>query len=71
MSRILIIEDERPALQALTLLLSDENYEVLQADRGQNGLIIAREEEPDLVLLDIRLPDMTFGRRDWIRLSSS
>jgi len=58
MSRILIIEDERPALQALTLLLSDENYEVLQADRGQNGLIIAREEEPDLVLLDIRLPDM-------------
>jgi len=55
---ILIIEDERAALQALSMLLSDENYDVLQADSGQAGLTIAREEGPDLILLDIRLPDM-------------
>ena len=55
--RVLIIEDERVALQALSLLLSDENYEVLQADRGERGLVLARQEQPDLILLDIRLPD--------------
>jgi two-component system response regulator AtoC len=57
-SRILIIEDERAALQALSLLLSDENYDVLEADLGQTGLALARLEEPDLILLDIRLPDL-------------
>jgi two-component system, NtrC family, response regulator AtoC len=56
--RILIIEDERAALHALSLLLSDENYEVLQAERGELGLELARQEHPDLVLLDIRLPDL-------------
>jgi two-component system response regulator AtoC len=56
--RILIIEDERAALQALSMLLSDENYDVVQADSGQAGLTIVREGEPDLILLDIRLPDM-------------
>jgi DNA-binding NtrC family response regulator len=56
--RVLIIEDERAALQALSLLLSDESYDVLQADSGQRGLMIARENAPDLILLDIRLPDI-------------
>ena len=55
--RVLIIEDERVALQALSLLLSDENYAVLQADRAERGLVLARQEQPDLILLDIRLPD--------------
>jgi len=56
-SRVLIIEDERAALQALSLLLSDENYAVLEADRGDLGLEVARRDSPDLILLDIRLPD--------------
>ena len=55
--RVLIIEDERAALHALSLLLSDENYEVLQADRGILGLDLAHRETPDLILMDIRLPD--------------
>ncbi|PYS55381.1 MAG: hypothetical protein DMG13_04290 [Acidobacteria bacterium] len=57
-SRILVIEDERAALRSLSLLLSDENYDVLEADCGQTGLTVARQEEPDLILLDIRLPDL-------------
>jgi DNA-binding NtrC family response regulator len=57
-NRILIIEDERAALQALSLLLSDEKYDVLEADLGQTGLALARQDEPDLILLDIRLPDL-------------
>src|SRR5262249_59276623 len=55
--RILVIEDERAALQALCLLLEDENYDVLQAECGQSGLTLAHEN-PDLILLDIRLPDL-------------
>ncbi len=57
-TRILIVEDERTALQALSLLLEDEGYEVLKSERGEAGLQLALQEEPDLVLLDIRLPDV-------------
>src|SRR5207237_2213610 len=57
-SRILIVEDEKTALHALSSLLGDENYEVIQADRGEKGLRLAMSEEPDLMLLDIRLPDL-------------
>ena len=56
--RILIVEDERTALRALKLILEDEGYEVLEAANGEDGLRLALSEEPDLVLLDIRLPDM-------------
>ena len=57
-TRILVVEDERTALQSLSLLLEDEGYEVLKAERGEAGLCIALQEEPDLILLDIRLPDV-------------
>jgi two-component system, NtrC family, response regulator AtoC len=55
---ILVIEDETVALRALSSLLSDEGYEVLEAPCGQAGLALARQQSPDLVLLDIRLPDV-------------
>lgn len=57
-TRILVIEDERTALQSLALLLEDEGYEVLKAETGESGLRTALQEEPDLILLDIRLPDV-------------
>ena len=56
--RILIVEDERTALKALSLLLSDEGYQVLKAETGDEGLRLALREQPDLILLDIRLPDL-------------
>jgi len=56
-SRILVVEDEKTALHALSSLLTDEGYNVIQADRGEQGLRLATTEEPDLILLDIRLPD--------------
>jgi len=56
--KILVVEDERTALQSLALLLEDEGYEVLQAESGEAGLALALREEPDLVLLDVRLPDV-------------
>lgn len=57
-SRILIVEDERTALHALSVMLRDEGYTVLTAEDAECGLKLALSEEPDLVLLDIRLPGM-------------
>ena len=57
-TRILVVEDERTALQSLSLLLEDEGYEVLRAECGEVGLALALHEEPDLILLDVRLPDI-------------
>ena len=56
MSRILIVEDECAALNSLATLLNEEGYETLKAGDGERGLTRALSEEPDLVLLDIRLP---------------
>ena len=56
--KILIVEDERTALQALGMLLADEGYEILKAEAGLAGLQLALHQEPDLILLDIRLPDL-------------
>jgi DNA-binding NtrC family response regulator len=53
---ILIIDDETPFRNALRRIL-ESNHLVLEADSGEAGLQIARQEEPDLILLDIGLPD--------------
>ncbi len=58
MNRILIIEDDRDIQQLLRLVLLMQGYEVVVADTGQEGLRLALEEQPDLVLLDINLPDI-------------
>jgi two-component system, NtrC family, response regulator AtoC len=58
MARILIVEDECGALNSLATLLNEEGYEALKAGDGERGLMKALTEEPDLVLLDIRLPKM-------------
>jgi DNA-binding NtrC family response regulator len=55
-SRILVVEDEKTALKSLAALLEDEGYGVLQAENGEDGLRAALHEEPELILLDIRLP---------------
>ncbi|MCW5981421.1 MAG: sigma-54-dependent Fis family transcriptional regulator [Bryobacteraceae bacterium] len=56
--RILVVEDERAALHSLTVMLGDEGYDVLAAEDAESGLEMALREEPDLALLDIRLPRM-------------
>jgi len=57
-ARILVVEDEKAARQALSSLLSDEGYEVLTACDGASAQSAALQHEPDLILLDIRLPDI-------------
>ena len=55
---ILVVEDEESLLNALTDKLKKEGFEVLQAKDGEQGLEIASEHHPDLILLDIVLPKM-------------
>jgi DNA-binding response OmpR family regulator len=57
--RILIVEDERAVARGLEYGLSKEGFEVLWAETGQRALDLARAQAPRLVLLDIRLPDIS------------
>jgi len=56
--KILIIEDEPDLVKGLKLNLSDEGYEVNWAVNGVEGLRKAIDEAPDLIILDIMLPEM-------------
>jgi len=58
MARILVIEDEADIRQVLEYNLKSAGHEVIEAARGLDGLRLLREREPDLVLLDLMLPDM-------------
>lgn len=58
-STILIADDHEDALLAYSLILKSEGYDVLSATTGEDCLRIARENRPDLILLDVRLPDIS------------
>ena len=59
MSRILVVEDDRNSSRFLQPELEHENYEVLTAFDGRTGLEMALREKPDLVVLDIMLPQLS------------
>lgn len=59
MARILLVEDDAGIRAALGLALEDEGYDVVQAPNGRLGLTMVTSEQPDLVLLDLRLPDVS------------
>jgi len=57
--RILVVDDEKPIIELLARRLQNWGYEVLTAVDGENGLRLAETQHPDLLLLDIRLPEMS------------
>lgn len=59
MISLLFIEDDDAIRLALKLALEDEGYAVREAPDGSSGLAAFAEDEPDLVLLDLRLPDIS------------
>ena len=59
MQSLLFVEDDDSIRLALSLALEDEGYEVREAPDGRTGLDMFAEREPDLVLLDLRLPDIS------------
>ena len=59
LNKILIIEDEKSLLDALTLNLQLENYEVFGLNNGKDALNQINIIKPDLILLDIMLPNVS------------
>ena len=59
MYTLLFIEDDDQIRLALSLALEDEGYKVTQAENGAAGLLAFGESDFDLVLLDLRLPDLS------------
>lgn len=56
--RILVVDDEQAVLDLLVYNLSRAHYEVLTAANGRQALELARQAEPDLILLDLMLPEI-------------
>lgn len=56
--RLVYIEDEQEMIDLVRLILSRRGYEVIGANGGQEGLDAVRKHLPDLVLLDLMMPDM-------------
>jgi DNA-binding response OmpR family regulator len=57
--RILYVEDERAVARGLTYALTNEGFDVVWVETGQEALQMARSKDPHLILLDIRLPDIS------------
>ena len=56
--KILVVDDERLVRWSLRQKCEEWGYQVLEAPAGEPGLRLAQQESPDLVLLDVRLPDL-------------
>src|SRR5688572_6026378 len=58
MARILVVEDEKDLQQVLAYNLRQVGHEVLSAMDGESALRLAREQKPQLIILDLMLPDI-------------
>ena len=57
--RALVIEDNDNNMELISFILSASGYEVLKAENGLAGVLLARDQLPDFILLDIQLPDIS------------
>ncbi len=55
---ILVVEDEQTLNEVYQMILKKTKHRILAAYDGKEALEIARDEEPDLILLDLRMPDL-------------
>ncbi len=56
--KILLIDDEHDILDMLNYLLKKEGYEIFTADNGKKGIEVAKTVVPDLIILDVMMPEM-------------
>jgi DNA-binding response OmpR family regulator len=62
---ILVVDDERKLRDMLRVYLEQEGYRVVDAPNGRDALFVARQEKPDLVILDLMMPEV--GGYDFLR----
>ncbi|MFC1529364.1 response regulator [Gemmatimonadota bacterium] len=60
--KILIVDDEPDVVSYLEMLLHDNGYETVTAANGREGIEVARKERPDLVTLDVSMPEASGTR---------
>ena len=56
--RVVCIEDEPEMIDLVRLILGRKGFKVIEANGGIEGLEIVRREKPDIILLDLMMPDM-------------
>ena len=59
MKRVLVVEDNENNMKLISLILEKHGYEPIQAFTGEGGVEKAAEEIPDIILMDIQLPDIS------------
>jgi two-component system KDP operon response regulator KdpE len=69
-SQVLVIDDEQQILRALRTILTQQNYQVVMTGSGEEGLALAAARPPDVIILDLGLPDLSGVEvckrlRDW------
>jgi len=57
-TKILVIEDNDLNMKLVRTVLQIENYQILEAENAEEGIALAREHHPDLILMNIQLPGM-------------
>ncbi len=58
MKKILVVEDNEANLYLTKFILEKNNYLVIEARTGSEGIEMATKEKPDLILMDVQLPDI-------------
>lgn len=56
--KVLVVEDDEMIVEMYKLRLEEEGYEVLTTDRGSEALDLVKKEKPDIILLDVILPEV-------------
>jgi CheY-like chemotaxis protein len=57
-SRVLVVDDEPALVHYVEMVLSRDGYDILHASNGRQALVVIEQERPDLVLLDVMMPEM-------------
>jgi signal transduction histidine kinase/CheY-like chemotaxis protein/HAMP domain-containing protein len=56
---VLVVDDEPPTVELLTDMLATQGFRVIAAHEGEQGVVLARSQKPDLIVLDLVMPGMT------------
>lgn len=58
MARVLIVDDSPTEVHVLKTILEEDGHQVTSADNAEDGIAVAKEQKPDLILMDVVMPGM-------------